>query len=457
MDTIFVIDDEEAVCLTLKKILEAEGYSILWATDPNPLLSNLPQNRVSCVLLDLNLGGINGMECIVKIRGVDPHLPIIMITAFETVKTAVEAMKRGVFHYLAKPFDNYELKALVAHAVSIRHLYWKVEDFEKKALTGCLEESMGHSAPIQMLMRHCHAVAEARVNILLSGETGTGKELVARYIHDLNGDHKKPFIIVDCASIPESLFESELFGHEKGTFTGAYALHKGKLEQANGGTLLLDEVQNIPLNIQAKLLRFLETFTFERLGAGRSITVSLRLLAATNKNLRECIQAGGFREDLFHRLNEFPIQIPTLQERLEDIPYLAMKFIREFESQIGKTFSGISAEALEILECYAWPGNVRELRNVIKRAMVMATEKIEVADLPRDFKQSIPIEQGQNIIIPIKTNLSLKEAVKEVVSLVEKQLIQNALQQTRGRKGQAGQLLGIDEKTLYNKLRVYKI
>jgi len=458
MEKIFIIDDEEQICLTLKKVLEAVGYRILWTTDPEKFLPQLQNNGFSCVLLDLKLSGASGIDYLVKIHEVDPHLPIIIMTAFEAVKTAVEAMKRGAFHYLPKPFDNEELKVLVAKAISMRHLYWELKNFKDKAKDAvCLESYMGHSIAIQALDRQCRAVAQTDVNVLLTGESGTGKELVANYIHQLSKREGRPLVTVDCASIPESLVESELFGHEKGAFTGAHALQKGKLEQVEGGTLFLDELSNIPINIQAKLLRFLETRTFERLGGRSPLTVSLRVIAATNRELPQAIKAGVFRQDLFHRLNEFPIQLSPLRERPEDIPYLAMRFLHEFEGQIGKKLSGISDEALERLERYPWPGNVRELRNVIKRAMAFASGKIESADLPNEVRNPVAAGIQKEITIPVRADLPLRQAVKEAVSMVEKRLIGDVLQRTQGRKGKAVQLLGIDEKTLYNKLKEYKI
>lgn len=458
MDIIFIIDDEAELCLTLKKVLEAEGYQIRWTTNPEEFLPQLHHNRISCTLLDLKLGGASGIDYLRKIHEVDPHLPIIMITAYETVKTAVEAMKCGAFHYLSKPFNNEELRVLVAKAVTMRHLYWELQDFKNKAANILdLELMMGHSNAVQMLIRQCHAVARTDLNVLLTGESGTGKELIAKGIHQLSDRKNGPWVPVDCASIPESLIESELFGHEKGAFTGAHTLLKGKLEEADGGTLFLDEISNIPINIQAKLLRFLETRTFERLGGRRAITISIRVIAATNRELPQLIKEGSFRQDLFHRLNEFPLQLPPLRERIEDIPYLSLKFLNEFQGQVGKTFSGISEEALETLQSYPWPGNVRELRNVIKRAMVVASGRIEKADLPEEIRNPIASGIHDEMVVPIRMGLPLFQATREAVRAVEKRLVWNALQRAEGRKGRAAQLLGIDEKTLYNKLKEYKL
>lgn len=456
--TIFIIDDEKELCLTLKKILEAQGYEVRWTTDPEEFLPHLPNNHFSCCLLDLKLGGLSGIDYLGKIHESDPHLPVIMITAHETVGTAVEAMKRGAFHYLPKPFDNEELKALIANAIKMRELYWELEDYKTGGTDGLnLELSMGNSIVVQTLIRQVRAVAATDVNVLLTGESGTGKELAAKNIHESSLRKKGPFVTVDCASIPESLIESELFGHEKGAFTGAHAMQKGKLEQADGGTLFLDEVSNIPVNVQAKLLRFLETHTFDRVGGRKTLAVSLRVIAATNRELPSLIKEGKFREDLFHRLNEFPIQVPALRERPEDIPYLSLKFLHEFEPQVGKTLSGIHDAALASLQSYPWAGNVRELRNVIKRAMVVASGKIEKADLPREIKNPAAAGIQTELNIPVREDLPLLQAAKEVAAFVEKKRIRDCLQRTEGHRRKAAQLLGIDEKTLYNKLKEYKI
>jgi DNA-binding NtrC family response regulator len=459
MDTVYIIDDEEALCLTLKRVLESVGYKVLWTTNPQKLLPQLPNNKFSCILLDLKLGddNLSGIDYLKKIHEFDPHLPVIMITAFETVKTAVEAMKLGSFHYLRKPFDNDELKALIAKAVEMRKLYWEVSYFKHKEETTDLEILMGHSDVVQNLKKLSLMVAKTDINVLLTGESGSGKELLAQSIHRQSARKDKSIVVVDCASIPESLIESELWGHEKGAFTGAYNFQRGKLEEANEGTLFLDEIANIPFNVQAKLLRFLETRTFERLGGRNSITINTRIITATNRELPQLIKEGSFRDDLFYRLNEFPIHLPPLRERIEDIPYLSLKFIREFQNQVGKTVSDISDEAIKHLQFYHWPGNGRELRNIIKRAMVLCHEKIEKKDLAFEIIQSSTSQTNPEIKIAINPNLPLQEATKEITSTVEKKMIEDALRRSAGRKGKTAELLGIDEKTLYNKLKEYKI
>ncbi|MBI1870196.1 MAG: sigma-54-dependent Fis family transcriptional regulator [Chlamydiae bacterium] len=457
-DAVFIVDDEQDLCLSVKRILGAEGHKVEWATHPETLLEQLPNNRFSCVLLDLKLGGESGIDYLSKIRESDPNLPIIIMTAYETVKTAVEAMKKGAFHYLAKPFDNEELKALVSNAVKMRRLYWDLEHYKAQCANRLdLESEMGDSQAIRTVIRQIHAVSQTDVNVLLIGESGTGKELVSKRIHDLSPRAQGPWIPIDCASLPETLIESELFGHEKGAFTGAHAQRIGKLEQAHGGTLFLDEIANIPLSIQAKLLRFMERRSFERLGGNQTVTVSLRVIAAANQDVQELIRQKQFRGDLYYRLNEFPIHLPPLRERCNDIPYLSLQFLHEFEKQLGKKVTGISEEVLEVFQKHPWPGNVRELRNTIKRAMVVANGEISKADLPNEIKSPISEQAQSNLTIPLKSDLDLLQSSSEAALFVEKKLIQQALSRTQGRKGKAAKLLGIDEKTLYNKLRELKM
>lgn len=458
MINLFIIDDEPGIHLILKKILESEGYQVRWTPDPEDGLSQITSDNFGCVLLDMKLGEVDGLHYLEKIHEIDSNLPVIVITGYETVKTAVEAIKRGAFYYLPKPFDNEEIKAVVANAVKIRTIFWQLQSLKnKQAAQVDLESAMGHSFPIQKLAQQIHAVAQIAVNVLLTGESGTGKELVAKTIHQLSSRKTVPWMVVDCASIPESLIESALFGHEKGSFTGAYALQKGMIELADGGILFLDEISNTSMNIQAKLLRFLETRAFQRIGSCHTISVSTRVIAATNRPLQQLIKDGTFREDLYHRLNEFPIELPPLRQRCEDVAYLSLKFLHEFQAEIGKSFSEITEGALEKLQQYSWPGNVRELRNIIKRTMVMANGKIEKSDLPQEIQNPSSLGSNQEIVISLKKHLPFFQVTREVVSTVEKQLIRDALQQSEHRKSKTAKLLGIDEKTLYNKLKEYKI
>jgi DNA-binding NtrC family response regulator len=458
MQKIFVIDDELDLCLTIKKILEQEGYSVDYSINAEQILQKIKTSDLSCILLDMKIGEQNGLNYIEKIKLVDPHLPIIMITAHDTTKTAVAAIKAGAFHYLAKPFDNEELKAIISQAIYVRNLYWELVSLQnKKTHEIDLEAIMGHSKIILDLIKQSSMVANTDFNVLITGESGSGKELVANNIHQLSNRRENSWIAIDCATIPETLIESELFGHEKGAFTGAHVNRIGKIETADQGTLFLDEIGNISYNIQAKLLRFLETRTFERLGGRTKISVNVRIIAATNKDLPRLIKDGIFREDLYHRLNEFPVYVKPLRERTEDIPYLALKFLNEFSVQVGKTFTGIDTEVFEILKSYPWPGNVRELKNIIKRAMVMAHEKIYKVDLPNEIINPQNFKIYNEMVVVLEPNDSLAQNIKNITQDIEKKLIIEALQKVNGRKGKAAKALGIDEKTLYNKIQQYKI
>lgn len=311
--------------------------------------------------------------------------------------------------------------------------------------TDDLESTLGSSPKIQKVIRLIQAVAPTDVNVLLTGESGTGKELVARIIHGLSARKEGPFLPIDCAAIPETLIESELFGHEKGAFTGATSSQKGKFEIADRGTILLDEVANIPLPVQAKLLRFMERHEFERIGGDQAISADVRVIAASNRNLNSLVQDGSFRSDLYFRLNEFPIVIPPLRKRGEDIPFLCKKLLSQLEPEIGRQVTEIAPEALQSLQAYDFPGNVRELKNILKRAMVVATERIELPDLPQE------VRGGSSGIWMSQEDIHVPIASDEI----EKHLIQDTLKQTNGHREKAAQLLGITRRTLYSKIKKY--
>lgn len=383
-----------------------------------------------------------------------------MLTAHETVKTAVEAMKRGAFHYLAKPFDNEELTALIATAIDQRNLYLQVRDLKERLGEGGnnLEDIMGSSPKIQEVIKLTRSVASSDVNVLLLGESGTGKELVARAIHNLSHRKKGPFVKVDCAAIPETLIENELFGHEKGAFTGATSSQKGKFEIADGGAIFLDEVGNISAPVQSKLLGVLESHTFERIGGSRLNKSSVRVIAATNANLARNSEKDLFRLDLLYRLNEFPIHLPSLRERREDIPLLCKLFLIQLQPDVRKEIKGIEPEALKRLMDYHFPGNVRELRNLIKRAMVLsANGSISANDLPPEIRSREKTVLMQEIRVPVSYGLPLIEVSRQATVQIEKQLILDALKRTDGHQGKAAKLLGIGPKTLYNKLKEFGI
>ena len=458
METVLVVDDEADLCRTIEKVLTKEGYRVFWATNPISGLDLIRKESPSCLLLDLKLGDADGLDVLAEVREYDSHLPVIMLTAYETVKTAVLAMKRGAFHYMSKPFDNEELMILIQKAIEQRNLHRQIDDL--KAQVGKvddLETFMGSSQKIQEVIKLVRSVAGTDVNVLLLGESGTGKELVAKTIHRLSKRLSGPFVPVDCAAIPETLIESELFGHEKGAFTGATSTQKGKFELACGGTLFLDEVGNIPATVQSKLLRVLETHEIERIGGKRPIQANVRVIAATNADLTGSLQEKIFRLDLFYRLNEFPIQLPSLRERKEDIPFLCQRFLLQFGPEMGKEGVEMASEALDRLCTYHYPGNVRELRNILKRGLVMANGRVELSDLPVEVRNLEKRSYTQEIKIPISYGLPLLEISKQAASQVEKRLILDALRRTEGHQGKAAQILGIGQKTLYNKMREFGI
>lgn len=458
METIFIIDDEEELCKTLAKVLSRAGFEVAWETTAGGALEQISKRSPSCILLDLKLADADGLEVLGQLREIDREIPIIMLTAYETVKTAVQAMKQGAFHYMPKPFDNEELKVLVAKAIEQRQMVLQIRKLEADlGREEDLEVSMGSSKKMQEIITLTRLVAATDVNVLLLGESGTGKEVVARAIHSRSRRTTGPFVVVDCAAIPETLMESELFGHEKGSFTGATSSQRGHFEEAEGGTIFLDEVGNIPLSIQAKLLRFLETHEFTRLGSRRPIHASARVIAATNADLIRQVKENLFRLDLFYRLREFPIFLAPLRERKEDIPLLCKRFIAQSQREVGKEITGIAPEALRKLESYSFPGNVRELKNIIKRAMVLAFEEIEVADLPKEVVFPERTTFTEEIRVPLVKGLSLVEASNQAILEIEKRLIRDALRQAGERRGKASQLLGISPKTLYNKMKEYGI
>jgi DNA-binding NtrC family response regulator len=396
------------------------------------------------ILLDLKLPGIPGMEVLTRLKENDPNSVVIVITGYATIDSAVEAMKRGAYDFLAKPFTPEALSSIVKRAVDS-----KLRALEDACVALALDEKMisktiiGQSHQIANLILLIKKVAAANSTVLITGETGVGKELVAQTIHRLSNRADKPFVTVDCGVLVESLFESEMFGHTKGSFTGAVETTQGKFELANGGTVFLDEVANISINMQARLLRVIEEREISKVGGLEKIKVDVRIIAATNKNLLKEIDEGRFREDLFYRLNVVPINIPPLRERRQDISVLAKYFLKKFSQQKKKAVTSISIEAMRSLEMYDWPGNVRELRNTIERTIVTCEGKmIELDDL--SFNE-----------LAIQDNINSSE--QGLLVEMEREKISKVLKQFNGHKTKAAEYLGINRKTLREKIRKYKI
>lgn len=392
MGNILIIDDEKNYLIVLEDLLSEEGHHVLTAESGAEGLDLVKNNDLDVVITDMKMPGMDGMEVLEQVRAWDPDLPVIMMTAFGTVGKAVEAMKKGAFHYILKPFENEELKVLVQKAVEHHQIVR-----QNRQMKGILEERhhfhniIGKSAPMRRVYDLIRKVAPTKATVLITGESGTGKELVARAIHFNSPRKSGPFISVNCGALPENLLESELFGHERGAFTGAVGLRKGRFELAHGGTLFLDEISEMSPPLQVKLLRALQEMSFERVGGTETLHVDVRVVAASNRNLKEEVAAGRFRSDLFFRLNVVHIQLPPLRERTGDIPLLAAHFLRKYEKQTGREGMRIGPDALRALLDYPWPGNVRELENVVERAVILcADQEITPEDLPPEVLRPTP-------------------------------------------------------------------
>lgn len=449
MNKILVIDDEEHMCWALEKGLRQEGYQVLTATRSKQGLELLRKEIPSLVILDLKMPEMDGLEVLVKAKDLMPKLPVIMITAHGTIDTAIEAMKLGAADYITKPFDLDELKLVVRQALMVSRLQEEVT-FLRSELSKKYGRIVGNSQAIQDVCTLVEKVADSNATVLITGESGTGKEVTALSIHQLSSRRDKPFVPINCAALPESLLESELFGHEKGAFTGAVARKLGRFELANHGTLFLDEITEMPLSMQVKLLQVLQEKQFERVGGTESIKVDVRVIAATNRDPMECIRKGTFREDLYYRLNVLPIHLPPLRERAEDIPLLVMHFLQKFNPSQEQF---MSPEAMGLLTSYEWPGNIRELQNVIERAVILSQgHEIKAHHLPKEIQKTDTgkSEASQGLIINFPDQgISFDE--------VEKELILKALEKSGGNQTKAAQLLGITRSALLYRAQKYQI
>jgi len=451
---VLIVDDDKNICAILAALMKKEGLEAMVAYDGEKALKTVQANSPDLLLVDMMLPGMDGMEVLRKTRELDPDLPVVFITAHADSRGAVKAIKEGAHDYLSKPFDNYEVTRVAHRALAERGLKLKVRALSNQ-LKGSspLQEKMGPSDVVARLVSELNRVAESDFTVIIIGETGSGKEVVARAIHETSSRSKGPFIPVDCGAIPETLLESELFGHERGAFTGAEVQKPGKFEVAQGGTLFLDEISNMPLGSQAKLLRVLQEKKVYRVGGTKSIQVDVRLLVASNQDLHELALSGSFRRDLFYRLNEFTISIPPLRDRKEDIPYLAKRFLDNANNELSKQVKGFSETALNTLFAYNWPGNVRQLRSIIRRAALLAddliTEKhLELKRVDVPGMAFTPKVQGA----PWK-NLSLKEILQQSITAVEREVFTQVLKQTGGNKAKAARLLQVDYKTIHEKVK----
>lgn len=460
MEKILIIDDESFICENVERILRDDGYQVCSAASGIEAREVVLANDIDLALLDLNLGTENGIDVLKALKEIDPELLVIIITGYGSVESAVDALKLGAFHYMKKPFKADALRVIVKLALQTQTLKREVRNL--KRADGFLPgrfPMIGTSSAFGEVVSQVREIARIPSStVLITGESGTGKELVARGIHDLSERKEAAFVGINCASLPANLLESELFGHEKGAFTNATSRKPGLFEEAHLGTIFLDEIGEMDMSMQAKLLRVLQERTIRRVGGIKDIAIDVRVIAATNRNLHDKIANGGFREDLFYRLNVFPIHIPPLRERTDDIPALAAYFLDSFSRSFGRNFSEVSTDAAELMKQYAWPGNIRELRNVIERICIMRNgpallpEHLPPEILGISSSQSAPITvQGPKPAVSLESAGGLEEAVIEF----EKSIISQALKKTRGNVLQTAGMLKIPRGTLRYKMDKY--
>jgi len=441
---VLVVDDEPNAVKVLSAILSEDGYHVVSSLDVDRAINTVRGEDVDAIITDLKLPGKDGMYFFDYVIENHPDIPVIFLTAYGTVESAVSAMTRGAFYYFIKPPDYENLKGILARAVEQRCLKRELEEMKKRFLhEDARYRIVGNTQAMQAIFKTVDAVKDSDSTVLISGETGTGKELIARALHNSARRREAPFIAVNCGAIPKELMESELFGYEKGAFTGAVSRRIGKFEEAGIGTIFLDEIGELELSLQAKLLRVLQEREIERLGSSRKVKVDFRLISSTNRNLRKEVQEGKFREDLFYRINVIEVKVPPLRERKEDVPLLVSDFFNEACMREKKTLT-LSDQAMRMLQNYSWPGNVRQLKNVIERAVVLARgEKVTLKELPEEclFLNRQPVIQN--------TMKTFKE--------LEMQAVRDALAACKGNKSRAAKMLGISRKAFYKRLNEFPI
>ncbi|HWP34033.1 MAG TPA: sigma-54 dependent transcriptional regulator [Thermodesulfobacteriota bacterium] len=455
---VLIVDDEADMVVTCQRILERAGFECLPATDAERGLALLEEARPDVVLTDLRMPGSDGLAVLARARELDPDAVVIVVTAYATIESAVEAVKAGAWDYLAKPFGADQLRLVVERAMRQRRLAEENRRLRDQLQSAYRFEGLvGKSRAIVQVLELVRKAARAEANILIQGESGTGKELVARAIHANSPRATGAFVPVDCAALPETLLESELFGHERGAFTGAVRTKPGLFEAAHGGTLFLDEIGELPMSLQAKLLRALQERQVRRVGGTRLIPVDVRLVSATNRDLAKEVAGGRFREDLFYRVNVIRIDLPPLRERKGDVALLAYHFLRQYAATRERPLEGVSPQALERLEAYDWPGNVRELQNVIERACALAEgPQIEVRDLPEPLRHSPAPPAAGGPTAPV-TDRPLKVVKAEWIRNLERQYLVELLARHGGNISQAARAAGTDRKTIHRLLTKHGI
>jgi two-component system response regulator AtoC len=450
--TILVIDDEKAIRWSLGEALKENSYGVLEADNGEKGLRLFRERSADLVLIDLRLPGESGLEVLSRIKDLDPSVPVIMMTAYGEVETAVDAMKKGAYDFVLKPFALEKLKITIANALETQNLRNELA-YMKKATEGTdFKDFVGQSQAITQIFDKLKKIGKSKANtILITGESGVGKELVARTIHTCSHSETRPFMEINCASVPETLLESELFGYEKGAFTDAKTRKKGLVELAEGGTLFLDEIGEMGITLQSRLLRVIENKTFRRVGGVQDLRVNTRIVAATNRDLENEIEQKTFRKDLYFRLKVIPIHVPPLRGRKEDVPLLVNHFVDRFNGELGKHVKPVAREVMEVLVSYDWPGNVRELKNVIERAMLLdAEEEILLEHLPPEIHEP---ESGG--VTTGKSAHVLSSFFPMTLREVERIQIEKTLEQTKGNKSKAAGILGISRQTLREKLKSF--
>ena len=442
--TVLIIDDEKNIREGLAAALEMEGYTVALAADGKQGLARMVKGDIDLVITDLRMPEVSGEQVLAKVAAENPGVPVIVLTGHGSIDSAVEAMRNGAYDFLTKPLNLDQLILIVKRALESRELAIKHRELlEQLNSRKSFESIIGKSAEMQKIFATVRKAADSKVSVLITGESGVGKELIANALHNLSPRRDKPLIKVHCAALSENLLESELFGHEKGAFTGAVARKRGRFELAAGGTIFLDEIGEIDQNVQIKILRVLQDKRFERVGGEETIEVDVRVIAATNRDLEKEIADGRFREDLYYRLNVVHIHVPPLRERRDDIPLLIASFLQEFAKENGKNIEGIDARARSALYKFDWPGNIRQLRNCLESAVVMCSSSvITLEDLPPSIAGS-----GEDALISIPAGIPMEEA--------EKILIQQNLAINKGNKSKTADILGIGRKTLHRKLDEY--
>ncbi len=446
MHSILIVEDNYDTQLLISSILRENGYQTFLVSDGKEVISRFKSYKPDIVLLDIQLPGKDGISILKKIKEIDQNTLVIMISGTRGIKNIVETIKLGAYDYVRKPFDQDELLISIKRALKTKELNQQITDLKKKLYFKKNNIVIGNSPQIKRILNQIDLIAPTNMSVIIQGKSGTGKEVFAHLIHKKSMQGKRPFVALDCGAIPDTLVESELFGYEKGAFTGALSSKAGKFEEANGGTLLLDEITNMPIQGQAKLLRVLEEKQTTRIGGIKPRDIDIRVIATSNKDFLLEIKQGNFREDLYHRLNEFQIFLPSLSERKDDIPLFAQEFLLNANSKYNKNISGFSSEAMQLLLDYHWSGNVRELKNVINRAVITTDNKvIQPEQLSIQLQNDIP----NNLVQPQISNFN---SLKTMLQEYESNIIQSAINMTNGNKTKAAKLLDVNIRTLHRKM-----